>query len=78
MQMSAFRLRMGHVLAEVPAFVESGKGAVSVDWVVLTAASLGLALAAFVGVRGGAIDLGTQINGSMTQAWQVATAEPPD
>jgi len=41
-------------------------GAVTVDWVVLTAAIVGLGLAVMVSVRGGATDLAGDIGTNLT------------
>ncbi len=43
-------------------------GAVTVDWVVLTAAIVGLGIAVAASVRGGATDMATDIGSSLTDA----------
>jgi len=47
-------------------FIKSESGAVTVDWVVLTAAIVGLGLAVMAVVSGGIEDLSTGINTSLT------------
>ena len=54
------------------AFVANESGAVTVDWVVLTAAIVGLGLAVITSVRSGVSSLGTSISNSLTSA-SVAT-----
>jgi Flp pilus assembly pilin Flp len=46
-------------------FVKDESGAVTVDWVVLTAAIVGLATAIILLVQGGATDLATDISGAL-------------
>lgn len=43
-------------------------GAVTVDWVVLTAAIVGLGIAVIISVRAGAVDLGGDISASLEGA----------
>lgn len=47
-------------------FSKDEDGAVTVDWVVLTAAVVGLGIAAIASVRGGVDALATDINTSLT------------
>ena len=54
------------------AFLANESGAVTVDWVVLTAAIVGLGLAVITSVRSGVQSLGTEISNSLTSA-SVAT-----
>jgi Flp pilus assembly pilin Flp len=49
-------------------FLGNESGAVTVDWVVLTAAIVGLGLAVITSVRSGVTALGTDINNSLTSA----------
>lgn len=49
-------------------FLKSESGAVTVDWVVLTAATVGLGLAAAAAVRTGTHDLGGDISSSLSNA----------
>jgi Flp pilus assembly pilin Flp len=49
-------------------FREDEAGAVTVDWVVLTAAIVGFAIAVLATVQGGMEDLGTAISDSMSNA----------
>ena len=53
-------------------FLADDSGAVTVDWVVLTAAIVGLGLAVITSVRTGVQSLGTDIQTSLTSA-SVAT-----
>lgn len=48
------------------AFIADESGAVTVDWVVLTAALVGLGLAVMAVVSGGIEDLSTDISGALT------------
>jgi Flp pilus assembly pilin Flp len=57
-------------------FAKSEAGAVTVDWVVLTAAIVGLGLAVMGVVSGGVEDLATDINTSLTNT--APTANPFD
>lgn len=43
-------------------------GAVTVDWVVLTAAIVGLGIAVVISVRSGAVDMGDDISASLSNA----------
>jgi Flp pilus assembly pilin Flp len=47
-------------------FHEAEDGAVTVDWVVLTAAVVGLGIAAFAAVKGGMKTLTTNINNQLS------------
>lgn len=49
-------------------FLGNESGAVTVDWVVLTAAIVGLGLAVITSVRSGVQALGTDISNSLTSA----------
>ncbi len=49
-------------------FVNDESGAVTVDWVVLTAAIVGLGIAVIASVSTGVTDLGTEIQGSLSGA----------
>jgi Flp pilus assembly pilin Flp len=53
-------------LATLKSFAASESGAVTVDWVVLTAALVGLGLAVMAVVSGGIENLSTDINTSLT------------
>jgi Flp pilus assembly pilin Flp len=53
-------------------FAADESGAVTVDWVVLTAAIVGLGLAVVTSVRSGVTSLGSSISGSLSSA-SVAT-----
>lgn len=50
------------------AFLKDDSGAVTVDWVVLTAAVVGLGIATVGAVRSGVGTLGTNISSSLTSA----------
>ena len=52
--------------AYIKNFAKSESGAVTVDWVVLTAAIVGLGLAVMAVVSNGVEDLSTDIEGSLT------------
>ena len=54
------------------AFLNDESGAVTVDWVVLTAAIVGLGIAVLTSVSGGTRSLADQISGNLA-AGQVAT-----
>ena len=43
-------------------------GAVTVDWVVLTAAIVGLGIAVLLAVRGGTVDMATDIGNTLSSA----------
>jgi Flp pilus assembly pilin Flp len=49
-------------------FKNDESGAVTVDWVVLTAAIVGLGIAVVATVRGGVNDMGTTIDTSLSSA----------
>ena len=53
-------------------FAANESGAVTVDWVVLTAAIVGLGLAVMASVRSGVQALGTDISNSLTSATVVS------
>ncbi|GGE49516.1 hypothetical protein [Actibacterium pelagium] len=55
------------------AFVEDEGGAVTVDWVVLTAAIVGLAIFVIFLVRGGAGALATKISNTLANSITVGT-----
>lgn len=55
-------------LNKIKTFTANDAGAVTVDWVVLTAAIVGLGLAVVTSVRTGVRSLGTRINTSLTSA----------
>ena len=55
-------------------FLHADSGAVTVDWVVLTAATVGLGLASAVAVRQGTSDLGDSVETSLTSASVVSLA----
>ncbi len=57
---------------KINAFAANESGAVTVDWVVLTAAIVGLGLAVITSVRSGVSSLATDISSSLTSA-SVAT-----
>ncbi|ANB35062.1 Flp pilus assembly pilin Flp [Rhodovulum sulfidophilum] len=52
----------------VKTFAKSDSGAVTVDWVVLTAAIVGLGIAVLSTVRGGVNDLGGEISDALSEA----------
>ena len=56
----------------IKTFAADDSGAVTVDWVVLTAAIVGLGLAVVTSVRSGVSSLGTNISNSLSSA-SVAT-----
>ncbi|MCB1398030.1 MAG: hypothetical protein KDJ98_19095 [Rhodobacteraceae bacterium] len=56
----------------IKTFAADESGAVTVDWVVLTAAIVGLGLAVVTSVRSGVSSLGTDISNALTSA-SVAT-----
>ena len=56
----------------IKTFLANESGAVTVDWVVLTAAIVGLGLAVVTSVRSGVSSLGTSISNSLSSA-SVAT-----
>ncbi len=55
-------------LNTLKSFVANESGAVTVDWVVLTAAIVGLGLAVITSVRTGVSSLGTNISNSLSSA----------
>ena len=54
--------------ANIKNFAADESGAVTVDWVVLTAAVVGLGIAVVASVRGGVTDVGNKISTSLTSA----------
>ena len=54
--------------ASLKAFTQEEDGAVTVDWVVLTSAIVGLALFAVLSGKSGSEELGTKINAYMQTA----------
>ena len=58
--------------SRIKTFASDDSGAVTVDWVVLTAAIVGLGLAVVTSVRSGVSSLGTNISNSLSSA-SVAT-----
>jgi len=58
--------------SRIKTFAADDSGAVTVDWVVLTAAIVGLGLAVITSVRSGVSSLGTNISNSLSSA-SVAT-----
>jgi Flp pilus assembly pilin Flp len=56
------------LFANVKSFAANESGAVTVDWVVLTAAIVGLGIAVIAQVRTGTTNLATQIQTSLTAA----------
>lgn len=64
-------------MAKIKNFVTDESGAVTVDWVVLTAAIVGLGIAVVASVRTGVTTLGTNISTSLTTTGAV-TALPTD
>ncbi|MCB1346465.1 MAG: hypothetical protein H6900_01700 [Rhodobacter sp.] len=59
---------MASVLDKAKDFLTDNSGAVTVDWVVLTAAVSGLGLSSAVAVRGGVGDLATDIQAALSNA----------
>lgn len=55
-------------MAKIKNFVTDESGAVTVDWVVLTAAIVGLGIAVVASVRGGVEGMGTAISSSLSNA----------
>ncbi|MFN4098405.1 MAG: hypothetical protein ACK4GT_01380 [Pararhodobacter sp.] len=55
-------------LNQIKAFASNESGAVTVDWVVLTAAIVGLGIAVVASVRTGVVDLAGGIQGSLEGA----------
>ncbi|MGY6549643.1 MAG: Flp family type IVb pilin [Roseinatronobacter sp.] len=56
-----------NLFANIKTFAADESGAVTVDWVVLTAAIVGLGIAVITAVRGGVNNLGAEINRSLTE-----------
>ena len=54
--------------ANIKTFAADESGAVTVDWVVLTAAIVGLGIAVIASVRTGTQDIGDKIQASLTSA----------
>ena len=54
------------IFANIKAFAADESGAVTVDWVVLTAAIVGLGIAVIASVRGGTENLGNAISTSLS------------
>jgi Flp pilus assembly pilin Flp len=57
-----------NLFANIKNFAADESGAVTVDWVVLTAAIVGLGIAVIASVRTGTTDLATDIQTSLTGA----------
>ncbi len=51
---------------QLEAFISNEDGAVTVDWVVLTAAVCGLALASFASIQQGSQSVGNNVEGYLT------------
>ena len=56
------------LFANLKSFAANESGAVTVDWVVLTAAIVGLGIAVIASVRTGTSNLATDIQNSLTNA----------
>ena len=56
------------LFANLKSFAANESGAVTVDWVVLTAAIVGLGIAVIASVRNGTASLATDIQNSLTNA----------
>ncbi len=56
------------LFANIKSFAANESGAVTVDWVVLTAAIVGLGIAVIASVRGGVGTLATNISTSLSTA----------
>ncbi|NBB97692.1 MAG: hypothetical protein GVY34_05895 [Alphaproteobacteria bacterium] len=56
------------MFANIKTFAADESGAVTVDWVVLTAAIVGLGIAVVASVRNGTTSVGNQIQSSLTSA----------
>lgn len=54
------------MLHKLKAFISKDDGAVTVDWVVLTAAVCGLALASFAAIQQGSQSVGSNVEGYLT------------
>lgn len=59
--------------AVLKAFAENEDGAVTVDWVVLTAAIVGLAIFVISLARTGSLDLATKVSGALQNSITVGT-----
>ncbi len=57
-----------NLIANIKSFAADESGAVTVDWVVLTAAIVGLGIAVVASVRTGTTSVGEQINTSLSSA----------
>ena len=55
-------------LENIKTFAAGESGAVTVDWVVLTAAIVGLGIAVVTSVRSGVVDIGATISASLSGA----------
>jgi Flp pilus assembly pilin Flp len=55
-------------ISNIKNFAADESGAVTVDWVVLTAAIVGLGIAVVVSVRGGVSDMGDRISNALGDA----------
>ncbi len=51
---------------QISGFLTEENGAITVDWVVLTAAIIGLSLAVIVSIQSGAIDYSTSLGNSLS------------
>jgi len=60
------------------AFPKEEDGAVTVDWVVLTAAVCGLAIAAFASIQQGSQSVGTHVNEYLVDADIETIADPSE
>jgi hypothetical protein len=56
------------VAGSIKKFVNSDDGVITTDWIILTAASVGLGLAAVINVRAGVASLGGEIESSLSNA----------
>ncbi|MDG4648248.1 hypothetical protein P6F26_07310 [Roseibacterium sp. SDUM158017] len=61
-------------MSHLKRFIASETGAITVDWVVLTAAIVGLAMAVTVLVSGGISDVATEINSALNDDVTITTA----
>jgi hypothetical protein len=55
-----------NMLHQTKKFFDAEDGAVTVDWVVLTAAVCGIAIAAFASIQQGSESVGNNVNGFLT------------
>lgn len=69
--------RRKNLVGRLGDFLHGQTGAVTVDWVVLAAAVVGLGVASVATVRSGVLALGTDIEGSLTSASVVAISPGP-